>query len=537
MDNKLFYEDIVIVSPYEIQSLESFKISRCAGIHSSLFFKALVSSENIDNIKSINAENQNVIAKFFTKDSEVIFFQGVISNFSLIASNNVFYIEVTALSLSFNLDVKTKSKSFQHTAGLYSDIIKYITSNNNASFWIHDSFKNSKQNKLIIQYKETDWTFLKRIASHLGTQIFINDRLDKPSIFFGIPDSASKDIEYSPFYKVSKSIHDFLDSSVNFDCSLSEDNFVTYEIETTQMCFIGEKINFLGKTLVVIKVNSYLKRFYLYHKVVLASEELFRQNYIYNNQIKGLSFKGKILEAHSTNVKVNLNIDGDQSKDKAFVFPYSTRNASGGVGWYLMPKTGETVEIYFPSNVECEAYARGTDRGGNTSSLPPKSSTKELNVHGKKMNLGDEALSFTVDPENYVHVDQGNGIDITCSKDVIVYAKEDMTFDSKNITFEAKEEFFLICNDTSIAILGDGFNISASKFIAEGTIKAPIEQPKPKTLKEEAKEALDFVTSDGFLDGLQVGLSIVGMIPGIGVIPDLVNAGISCHIWGEEDSK
>ena len=39
---------------------------------------------------------------------------------------------------------------------------------------------------------------------------------------------------------------------------------------------------------------------------------------------------------------------------------------------------------------------------------------------------------------------------------------------------------------------------------------------------------------DDFLDNAQTGLSIAGMIPGFGAIPDLVNAGISATRgdWG-----
>jgi uncharacterized protein involved in type VI secretion and phage assembly len=42
--------------------------------------------------------------------------------------------------------------------------------------------------EFILQYRETDWEFLKRLASHFKTGLVAAAEINKPHFYFGIPD-------------------------------------------------------------------------------------------------------------------------------------------------------------------------------------------------------------------------------------------------------------------------------------------------------------------------------------------------------------
>ena len=87
---------------------------------------------------------------------------------------------------------------------------------------------------------------------------------------------------------------------------------------------------------------------------MLSNENSFTQDKLYQEGMIGLSLKGRVLEAVQDTVKVQLEIDVEQTKkEEAYPFPYTTMyTAEGNSGWYCMPEVDDTVMIYFPTREE-----------------------------------------------------------------------------------------------------------------------------------------------------------------------------------------
>ena len=95
----------------------------------------------------------------------------------------------------------------------------------------------------------------------------------------------------------------------------------------------------------------------LVYEYILSNENSFTQDKLYHEGIIGLSLKGRVLEAIQDTVKVQLEIDAEQTKkEEAYPSLYTTSyTAEGNSGWYCMPEVDDTVMIYFPTKEEKDA--------------------------------------------------------------------------------------------------------------------------------------------------------------------------------------
>lgn len=78
--------------------------------------------------------------------------------------------EFTALTGSVCLDRKERKRAFQNPAQQYGSIVKQVLQNTQNSAYIL-TVSDQEIAKPLYQYQETDWQFLKQLASSLGLSL------------------------------------------------------------------------------------------------------------------------------------------------------------------------------------------------------------------------------------------------------------------------------------------------------------------------------------------------------------------------------
>lgn len=348
------------VAPYEVEQLLDVRIDHQMNEHSTFYFKALLPDEKKDSYVKNNRQGSNVSLMVKGADEKnTILFQGMVQNIEVKAIEGSYYIEVYAVSHSYLLDVVKKSRTFQNKKMSYTELVHQVAADYEDAKVYDVVTQGAGIGQLIVQYNETDWEFLKRLASHFHTGLVNDVHFDQPKCYFGVPNSRKLTLE-AFHYSVKQNAGKYLRLSKNGISGLQEQDFIYYQVETNLPANIGDQVQFQGQTLYVYRIKGRMEKGIFLHHLTLATKKGMSQPYQYHDRIVGCSLNANIVEIQNDQVKVSVEVDevSGHSPGELCFFPYSTIYSSqDGSGWYCMPEIGDHVRIYFPDGTEEHSYA------------------------------------------------------------------------------------------------------------------------------------------------------------------------------------
>ncbi|WHX50163.1 contractile injection system protein, VgrG/Pvc8 family [Paenibacillus woosongensis] len=472
------------IEPYEILHLHSMKITKGINKHSKMTFSAIVSEDKKDAyVTNTNAET--FIRALIQNDDgqhEHILFTGLVTKVRVNAARGVYYLNVEAISHSYLLDIKRKKRSFQNPDILYSSLIKEVISPYQDADIIDAATFKKKTNTLIMQYEETDWQFLKRMASRFYTALVPVNGYDSPKLYFGVPTGQDKGELQTTYYTVHKNMAEFKEAIDNSVPGVSDSDYTVYDVISEQLLEPGHEVTFKKRRLVVGSVVSETRNGILEHNYKLYPRKGLRQKKIHNEAIIGASIQGKVIQVHRDTVRAKLDMDDQLDANSNYWFPYSTIYASeDNTGWYCMPEIGDSIRIYFPSKKEEEGIAissvareipskPASVSGGQTTSQAsvkadkdPKDDpdTKTFSTkYGKIISLGPSSIIIK-SGDMFITLDDERGIDIVSNKDISITADNNILLASSSIHISA--------NTLSLSNEDNKITLEEANILIEGT--------------------------------------------------------------------
>jgi hypothetical protein len=311
--------------------------------------------------------------------------------------------------------------------------------------------------EFIVQHMETDWEFLRRMASRFNTGIVCDVRFDAPKFFFGVPEGQSLELGGSN-YLTRKSAHKFEMLSQNGVAGLRESDFICHEVETNLVAMVGDRVTFQRKLLRVSEVTSMADKGVFVSRLILTPQGGLAQPRMQHANIVGASFSGRVTESRNDQVKVCLDIDLGHDPGEPCFFPYSTVYSSqDGSGWYCMPENGDAVRVYCPDGEDGHAYAiNAVHERVNADMLRKNHGDADARAAGsggysgqrddpqvKSLTYGDKEVRLT--PE---------GIYIMMNGSMITMTDEGITFTSQNDISFKSDKGICFSSDDSISIVG-----------------------------------------------------------------------------------
>ncbi|MBU3134567.1 phage tail protein [Clostridium gasigenes] len=464
------YGDI-LVSSYKFEKIIKLKIEREINEHGKFYISGVISDENADEYVELADSEESI--KISVKDNKgniVNLFEGIVTSININASNDVRTLEVEALSKTVLMDIEKKTRTFQNENDSYGDILNKINSVYSNVQIVDEVTNGTKIGGLIVQYKETDWEIIKRLASHFNVGVVPACQLAD------IKYSLGKSGEYKTYdinefnYSIKKGLQEYKFKSTNEDYDLNDINLISYEITSKKIINLCNKVTFKGRSLYVYSLETEMVDGVLLSKYILRDEKGMKVRKIYNNKIVGISLKGSILGTSNDVVKINLEVDGNQNKSKARWFPYSTIYSSpDGTGWYCMPEIGDAIRLYFPDNEEKNAYAiSSANLGSSDSKKRSDPSVKSLGTkYGKEVVMKPGAVEIIGNGNLLMRLTDDGGIEVKSNKKIILDAKEDI-----EITAGTKVS---IQGNTGINLTQAGANINIQDNVTMSGGKVKIE--------------------------------------------------------------
>lgn len=452
MENRQYsYEDIFLDIPVAFSSIKELKIEQCSNDHGKACLSGVLKDESYQGIHRLTSKTVVKIKAKRTAGEEILFC-GIPVGITITQERGVYVAEIIMKSVSFIMDVKKKSKSFQNKDKSFTWLFETLFKEYGGDVMDHAS-QGKAQGCALVQYEETDWEFLKRVASRIGAMIFPDVRFDIPKIFVGIPlgDSAA---EVGKNHIITKNEGKYLFLDSNFE-DWQEQDVISCEFESRESYEIGDRISYEGASLVIAEKTMEMKEGILIFRYGLRNENGLKEHVIYHAGLKGTALKGTVLAARRDKLKLHLSIDKSQTSSGAQWYSYLTPYAAeGSTGWYSMPEKGETVFLYFPTEKEEDAYVLTALR--NKGEKNPKTRKSNMKYYGteqgNELAFGPESISISTRGNALrMKFDEKSGIRIKSCQDIHLKAQK-ITGSCGNVEMESNEKIVIATPSSSMIV-------------------------------------------------------------------------------------
>ncbi|ANY67512.1 hypothetical protein BBD42_14295 [Paenibacillus sp. BIHB 4019] len=454
----------VQIAPFELVHMLSLSVEKKINEHAKLVFTGIVSEDLKDSyVEMTDSETQVEVSQKDEEGGLSPLFYGLVQRIEVKAVRDVYVLKVEALSHTCQLDLEKHTRSYQDTGMTYKALIDQMAASYPGMDVLDTATQGASLGKFTLQYQETDWAFLKRMASRFQAGLMPSAMFNSPKVFLGTPDGDAAGKLADMPYSVRKDVLHYRRMCKIGMQGVTEQDFIFYEIETTQWLLdLGQCITFKKQQLYVCEMHSQWKEGMLSHRYLLCSGKGLSQPPLYAAALTGASLQGKVLAIAKDTVQIHLDIDEKQDAGKAYWFPYSSvYTAEGGTGWYCMPEKGDQVRVYFPSGKEENGIASSSVRQnveeGEHNKLGNPDHKFFRTPAGKELKMTPEEIIITgKDGEVFIRLSDEGGIEIISKKKITIKAEEDIAIDSQQkVLISAKDEISLTCKESLIKMDGN----------------------------------------------------------------------------------
>ena len=247
--------------------------------------------------------------------------------------------DIQAVSGTILLEQKKSNRVFQKKVQTYMGIASTVTADTEHSACILPG-SDMRTGGTLIQYQETDWRFLKRMASQLGLPLVPDTSYYYPRFYLGLPEGEKRELGEiiscdlcfgGRYYAVSGK------------CLVDREDFICYDAVTRTSLSLGDRVTYEGGEVIFtyrLAGNSY---------TWVPWED--------NTDYTGMSFVGSIVGTQGEQVEVAFDIDKTAAGGNRYGFAPATGNLM-----YCMPQKGTKTSLYIGNGDEAQGIATGCIR-------------------------------------------------------------------------------------------------------------------------------------------------------------------------------
>ena len=443
--------------------IDTLKLNSRINEHAQMHVRATLSGgqEEYDAICKLDDNTPITLIERSSKKSTDLF-TGFAKQLSVRFTHELLRLDVTVVSTTCKLDESTETKrAFQNPDTTIGELIEAGVGD---EICLAGRFTSEAIGTFAVQYKETDWAFLKRMASRVKTGLVADFLSTEPQLNFAEELSDSFEVDERNLLSIQKSV-------ANGKSSLSYFYLIEKGYETGNAKKHDYKIGakFDGGR-VCKSVETRVEEGMIRYIVELTNSLEYPM--LYNEKLSGVSFKGKVLENDEdgyklAQVKIHLTEFEEEEPNPAKAFDYATLYAtSDQAGWHFMPEIGDTVMLYFPNEQENNAYCTASVRVEKLANADITHGDKIIATPGNKMiQINEDSILIKSNESTSIKM-SGEGLSIATDKPLKITTDDDLTLEATNsVIIQSSSTIDLTANGSAIKMSsgieleGDNVNI------------------------------------------------------------------------------
>lgn len=403
------YKGLEVTIELELLHIYDLCIFKEANQHTSLVLRGMCKEDNHQKAILQTDENKKIVVK---DQEKCLIFCGLITKLHMEERGEVGTFLLNAASFSYQLDLTKRRRIFQNLEMTYQEVLETVLKiYPNAS--VTDRLSgNQKIPHFLMQYEETDWEFMKRLASYFGEGIYPNSSSEDIQISFGNPyGESNRSMEEKP----EKRTLDILKKQE------------TIWINSCEKCEAGETVRNQNKNYYVKSVHLLTEKQEVQYHVELVYCRESEFPYIPNRQIADARIWAEVLEVRKNQLKLHFPME----EISGALMPYFSFEAgeNNKLGYY-MSDPGAKAEVYFPDEEEQNGFVMSLIRQEQkeTSDLPIRIQSMG-NEMGNGFQINGKNVLFSTTGENAIirltsdgvlQMESSGSIKLSASKEIIL---------------------------------------------------------------------------------------------------------------------
>lgn len=476
-------ERITLKLDIPVKAIIKGEIICCIGGHARAGLEVLIpGEEDVGEISRKLKGGQMCIHEVTEEDSLRTLFLGYVERVEIVAEGKYITAKINGISYSAQMDGKEKYCSYQNTESTYRDIVDEVAGRTRKAT-VEWNVEDRKTGNLLVQYGESDWEFLKRVASRLECPVLTDEKSRVPNISIGIRRKQERrwDAERIVEYEKGMDRGYYLEGNENKKRS----DYLYYAFHARENYDICDWFTIDGNVFFIARKSIFFDKAELSFSYRLVKEQRLRVNRIHNRKLKGITLEGTIVRTERENVFLQLDIDEAERAEYAFWWEPVWGNMV-----YCMPECGERAAIRFHAADEGNASAGYAVRGNGGWEKNPKGMCHGFGQYQnrvfeteqqKQMGLVPDGISLKnrsrETPENHVEIKDKKGISVCTDGGIRLAASGRIIFYAKRVISSAPQEIRLQGMDSSIQI-NRNFNVYSPNGIEhcglDGDMRKPV---------------------------------------------------------------
>ena len=409
----------------KIERFRDFFLAKSRGNHSVCSFSFV--SARFEDYSDMVGSNVDVI------DHNKVIMHGVINDISFVSGCSENIVKVALISKTNKEDVNLVTRIFQKEGQTYKDILDVVTKNMSYELNVPASLKEVELVHPIVQYNETNFSFIKRMLREGYDEDIIVDMAKENSIYVGFVDNEKYKIQQREIFSMSQSLK----------CDMDEIEFyIKGGTEGQELCEyvdIGKQVIWKNNTFVITKIEikktESIYRYKCYAKNCKLKEKIDDKkcNYLLSAKVVDVNDPdnyGRVRLDFS-----DIDIEDMTSENKVWIdvlTPYTAKNG----GFVFVPEVDDVVKVLWNG---FEFVVVGCVRQESLAERYQNVKLKQIgNMYNKNICLDEEKLEITSKEGVVALLDEKVSISIGDSS--VNMSKEKIDINTKKSIIEINDD-------------------------------------------------------------------------------------------------
>ena len=453
------------IEPFEYVALQNVEIHKGLNCHADAKISIRIKDDRKEEYLSILAADTwlKVTAEGETGTSAVLFY-GIVTGFAMGQDGYETILRLEAKSGTVLMDDKEHYRVFQNKDTICSLLFHKITDTYKEGKVNYVEGESDRTEGVLMQYRETDWEFLKRLAS-LHNRYIVSDALQKGCCYtVGLKEGIEQNRK-SPDITLALDACEYQQKARNGVKDLQMTDMLTLSVTDREIYQLGDFMIYEGGKYYIYDIRTRYIGAECVHEYRLKRKEGLQTLPAQHQGIAGCSFEAEVTGVQKDTVQIDIEGDEWKAFDGKKWFAYATVYSSpDGTGWYSMPEVGDNVRLYvLDEENRCLVVSSVHKETDAARQNPDYKSFKTK--YGKEIRFTPDSILMTNNQGMMVEMNDKEGITVTSDKDILIQAEENMTIASGSASLLiAAEDIVQVRQGGTTMTLSDDIYFTGGEF-------------------------------------------------------------------------